>query len=176
MSLAKAFRLTVIAACTLALGACATARGPRPVPDTHTLLPETRISLALPPGFAPNPATGGAESPDGRAAIFANEVPGSVYGTMRSYTAESFEANGMLLHGHERVRVDDWPARLYRATQPVTGADLIRFVLVFGDSGTSVILTAITPEAADAEWLRAALLSARWHRRGVPATPAAAGG
>lgn len=169
--MAAALRTTGLLLCALSLSACATARGPRPVPTTHTLIPDSRISLAVPVGFQPNPDVGGLESADGRAAIFANEIPGSVYSTMRAYSAEGFEANGMLLHGHERVRVDDWPARLYRATQPVTGADLVRLVLVLGDSGTSVVLTAVSPDEADAVALRAALLSARWHRRGVLAEP-----
>lgn len=159
----------------LALSACATARAPRPVPDGHVLLPGSRISLDVPEGFDLDPATGGFQSPDGRSAIFANEVPGSVYSTMRSFSAEEFQKNGMMLHGHERETVDGWPARLYRATQPVTGAELLRLLLVFGDSGTSVILTAITPDPEEVAELADALRSVRWHREGVRSEPATPG-
>lgn len=156
------------------LAACATARGPEPLPDGHTLLPGTRVSLQLPVGFHHDSDLAGFESLDERTAIFANVLPGSVYATMRSFSAEDFQKNGMLLDRHERVTVDEWPARLYHATQPTRDAVLARWVLVFGDSQRSVVLTAVTPEelrgALEAP-LRAALLSARWHRGGVLAAP-----
>lgn len=158
----------------LLLAACASPRGPAPLPDGHSVLPGTRVSLALPDGFRHAPELAGFESPDERTAIFGNVVPGSVYATMRSFSAEDFQKNGMLLDRHERVTVDRWPARLYHATQPVRETVLARWVLVFGDSSRSVVLTAVTPEerrsALEAP-LRAALLSARWHRSGVLAEP-----
>jgi hypothetical protein len=149
---------------------CAATRGPESVPASHTLLPGTHISLALPDGFRHDPRLGAFASADERTAIFASELPGSVYGTLRTFSAEEFQKNGMMLHALERATVDDWPARLYRATQPVTGADLLRLVLVFGDSETSVILTAVTPDAERNAELTDVLLSARWHRHGVVGT------
>ena len=160
-------RAALAAGLALALSACATPRAPRPVPVTHTLVPGSSVSLRLPDGFRHDPELAGFASPDQRTAIFVNELPGSVYATMRSFSAEEFQKNGMMLHGHERVTVDGWPARLYRATQPVAGADLRRLVLVFGDSGTSVLLTAVTPEAQQEAQLAEVLLSAHWHRGGV---------
>jgi len=154
--------------------ACATPQPPRPIPATHTLVPGSRISLDVPPGFRHDPELPGYESADGRTALFVNELPGSVWSTLRSFSGEAFQRSGMRLHDHERVTVDGWPARLYRASQPVPGAELARLVLVFGDSGRSVVLTAVTPSTrfeADAPALRAALLSARWHRAGAPAGP-----
>ena len=154
----------------LLLSACAAPRGPRPVPDIHTLLPGSRVSLAVPPGFRHDPSLPGFESPDEFTAIFASEIPGSVYSTLRSFSAESFQKNGMELHGQERVTVDGWPGRLYRASQSARNTVLERLVLVFGDSSTSVILNAVTPRESWADLaatLREALLSVRWHRDGV---------
>ncbi|MBW2313480.1 MAG: hypothetical protein JRH10_04740 [Deltaproteobacteria bacterium] len=173
-------RGTAACALLLTLSACATARPPRPIPETHTLVPGSRVSLAAPAGFILDAALPGFGSPDGQTAIFVNELPGSVYATMRSFSGEGFQKGGMLLRTQERVTVDGWPARLYRASQPVRDADLGRFVLVFGDSSRSVVLTAVTPEATWADHaaaLRAALLSARWHREGTPppSDPSAAG-
>jgi hypothetical protein len=156
----------------LALAGCQTARAPRPLPATHTLFPGTRVALVLPEGFRHEPRLGAFESADGRSAIFASELPGSVYATLRSFSAEAFQRSGMRLLGHERVRVDGWPARLYRASQPARDAELARWVLVFGDSSTSVVLTAVTPEetrpALEAPLL-ATLRSAQWHRQDPPA-------
>lgn len=163
----------VIGAAAL-LSACATPRGPAPLPAGHALLPGTHISLELPEGFRYDAALAAFQSPDQRSAIFVNELPGSVYATMRSYSAEDFQKNGMLLDRQERVTVDGWPARLYHATQAVPETVLRRFVLVFGDSARSVVLTAVTPRAQASELeasLRTALLSARWHRHGVLAAP-----
>jgi hypothetical protein len=163
------------AALLVAATACAAPRPPRPVPATHTLVPGSRVSLAVPPGFHHDPALPGYESADAHTAIFVNEVPGSVYATLRSFSGEAFLRSGMRLHGHERVEVDGWPARLYRASQPVGDGELARLVLVFGDSSRSVVLTAVTPIerwATEGPVLRAALLSARWHKGG--AAPASA--
>jgi len=156
----------------LVLGGCAAARAPRPLPETHTLFPGTRVSLALPEGFRHDPGLGAFESADRQGAIFASELPGSVYSTLRSFSAEAFQRSGMRLHGHERVRVDGWPARLYRASQAARGAELARWVLVFGDSSTSVVLTAVAPEEARPALeapLLAALRSVQWHRQGAAA-------
>jgi len=169
------------AAAILGLGlcACATSGAPRPVPTTHTLAPGTRVSLALPPGFRPNPGLPGFESPDRFTAIFVQELPGSVYSTMRSFSGESFQRSGMDLLDQDRVTVDGWPARLYRASQPVRDTELERLVLVFGDSSRSVVLTAVAPREhwpAQAAALRETLLSARWHKSGVPSPAAPATG
>ena len=83
---------------------------------------------------------------------------------------EAYEVVSAALETQERVTVDGWPARLYRALQPVQDAELARWVLVFGDSSRSVVLTAVTPRAQAPERsdaLRSALLSMRWHRDGV---------
>jgi len=161
------------------LAACAGSRGPTPVPDRFALFPGARVSLALPPGFHPDPALPGFASEDERTALFASEVPGSVYATLRSFSGEAFQKNGMLLLDQERVTVDGWPGRIFRASQPTTrGVELARWVVVFGDDSVSVVLTAVTPRET---WpglagpLRAALLSARWHRDGVEPAIAPAG-
>jgi len=169
---AGAMRRGAAAALSLALAACATTPAPRPVPPGHTLVPGSRVSLAAPAGFAVDPALPGFESADRRTAIFVNELPGSVYATMRSFSGEDFQKGGMLLRSQERVTVDGWPARLYRAVQPVRDTDLARLVLVFGDASRSVVLTAVAPEPLapeQASALREALLSARWHRGAAPA-------
>ncbi len=160
-------RAPLLTAFALWFSACATARGPAPLPADHTLLPGTKISVALPPDFRLQANGEGLESADGRSAIFGNELAGSVYATMRSFSSDGFRKGGMDLHTQERLTIDDWPARLYRVTQPVVGAELIRFVLVFGDSGTSVVLNAVAPGPDEAAALRETLLSARWHRAGV---------
>jgi hypothetical protein len=177
---ARALLPALTACAALTLTACATSGPPRPVLATHTLVPGSRVSLAVPRGFRHDPDLPGFESADELTAIFVNELPGSVYATMRSFSGEGFLRNGMQLREQERVTVDGWPARLYRATQPVRDVAFARFVLVFGDSSRSVVLTAVTPEtlfAEQADALRQALLSARWHRGGVtpPEADATAG-
>jgi hypothetical protein len=150
---------------------CATTGPARPLLETHTLSPGSRISLAVPAGLHADAALPGFESADGRTAIFVNELPGSVYSTLRSFSGEGFQKSGMLLETQERVTVDGWPARLYRARQAAGDVELARLVLVFGDSSRSVVLTAVAPrplEPERSEALRAALLSARWHRAGLP--------
>jgi len=156
----------------LALSACATTGPPRPIPADHTLVPGSRISLAVPAGLRHDAALPGFESADGRTAIFVSELPGSVYATMRSFSGEAFQKSGMRLETQERVTVDGWPARLYRASQPVRDDELVRLMLVFGDSSRSIVLTAVTPQPLEpehAEALRNALLSAVWHRDGLAA-------
>jgi len=123
--------------------------------------------MAVPGGFQHDPALPGFESPDELVAIFASEVVGSVYATMRDFSAEGFAKQGMRLRRQKRVTVDGWPARLYFATQPARDTELARWVLVFGDRSTSVVLTAVTPARWRDRWeepLTDALLSARWHR------------
>lgn len=164
-------RALVATALLLSLSACATTPSPRPVPETHTLVPGSRVALAIPAGFRHDAELPGFGSPDGSAAIFVNELPGSVYSTMRSFSGESFQENGMLLDDQENVRVDGWPARLYHASQPVRDTELARLVLVFGDASRSVVLTAVAPRSQwpeRSEALRASLLSARWHKARAP--------
>jgi len=159
----------------LALSACATTGPPRPIPTDHTLVPGSRISLAVPADLRHDAALPGFESTDGRTAIFVSELPGSVYATMRSFSGEAFQKSGMQLEAQERVTVDGWPARLYRASQPVRDDELARLVLVFGDSSQSIVLNAVAPEPLAperAEALRNALLSVVWHREGLPADAA----
>jgi hypothetical protein len=159
----------------LALSACATPRPPRPIAPDHTLVPGTRVALVVPDGMKYDPALPGFETADGRTALFVSELPGSVYTTMRNFSGEAFQKSGMELEAQENVTVDGWPARLYRARQPLRDDELTRLVLVFGDSSRSIIVTAVTPRSlADehAETLRATLLSTRWHREGVAPTAA----
>jgi len=169
-------RALAAATLLLALSACATSGPARPVPASHTLVPGSRVSLAVPAGLRYDAALPGFESDDGRTALFVSELPGSVYATMRSFSGEAFQRSGMELETQERVTVDGWPARLYHASQPLPDDELSRLVLVFGDSGRSVVLTAVTPRSRADEQdaaLRAALLSVRWHRGGVEPASAA---
>lgn len=159
----------------LVLAACATPGPPRPILPDHTLFPGSHVSLVVPEGMQYDSALPGFETTDGRTALFLSELPGSVYSTMRDFSGEAFQKSGMELEAQENVSVDGWPARLYRASQPVRDEELARLVLVFGDSGRTLLVTAVTPEPMDperAESLRGALLSTRWHREGV--APAAA--
>jgi hypothetical protein len=130
-----------------------------------TLIPGTRISLAIPEGFALSEVYPGIVSEKAFTSVMVSEVPTPLPVMRMSLTREKLAAGGMELLGTETLSAAGTEAILVHARQMAGGNVFEKWILVFGNRSSTVSLVATTPAVmADrfAAPLRRSLLSARW--------------
>jgi hypothetical protein len=146
----------------LVVGACAS---PAPAPD-HQGIPGTRVSLVVPDGFAVADRFSGLVGEDAVSLVRVTEIPGPVEEIRAEMTGDGLAARGMELLRSEAVTVDGREGLLVHVRQTVAGADLRRWIVVFGAADTSVMIAASTRRAFEdrlGETLRRTLISAKWN-------------
>jgi hypothetical protein len=153
----------VALALLFAVGACAS---PVPAPD-HQGIPGTRVSLIVPDGFAVADRFLGLVGEDAVSVVIITEIPGPVEKVRAGMTGEALAARGMELLRFEEVTVDGRDGLLVHARQAAAaGADLRRWIVVFGAADGSVMIAASTPRASEdrlGATLRRTLISAKWN-------------
>jgi hypothetical protein len=154
----------VALALLFAVGACAS---PAPAPD-HQGIPGTRVSLIVPDGFAVADRFLGLVGEDAVSVVIITEIPGPVEKVRAGMTGEALAARGMELLRFEEVTVDGRDGLLVHARQAAAaaGADLRRWIVVFGAADGSVMIAASTPRAFEdrlGATLRRTLISAKWN-------------
>lgn len=130
---------------------------------------DTRITLEPPAGFAPAEHFTGFGQEAALASILVTELRGPFDEVAAALTAERLAAGGMTLLGSDSLTVGGRPGRLLSLTQQVDGVPFEKWVLVFGDSSGTAIVTGAYPQESAAtlsEPVRRAVLSAR--RSGRP--------
>jgi hypothetical protein len=129
----------------------------------------TRITLEPPAGFTPAERFPGFGQEETLASIMVTELSGPFDEVVAGLTAERLAGGGMTLRSADSLTVGGRPGRLLSITQPLDGVPFEKWVLVFGDSSETAIVTGSYPREASAtlsDPVRQAVLSAR--RSGRP--------
>ena len=128
-------------------------------------IPGTRVSLDRPPGFELAQQFPGFQRTDARASIIVMEMS-APYDEMRdAMSTEGLEERGVMVESMDAVSVADRDGLLIGATQTAQGAVVKKWMALFGDHKTTVMVVAQMP-LVHADQLsvpmRAAVVSARW--------------
>lgn len=129
----------------------------------------TRITLEPPAGFTPAERFPGFGQEATLASIMVTELRGPFDEVVAGLTAERLAGGGMTLRSADSLTVGGRPGRLLSITQPLDGVPFEKWVLVFGDSAETAIVTGSYPQEEAATLsapVRQAVLSAR--RSGRP--------
>lgn len=132
-------------AALLAAAAPAASAGGEPVPDGHVRIPGTRVHLAVPEGFAVAEDFPGIGRDEDVTSVLVTELPVPLEVASRSLEPDALEQRGVALHASARVEADGRDALLAHASQRTAGTAFRKWMLLFGDSRGSVLVTATTP-------------------------------
>jgi hypothetical protein len=124
------------------------------------------VSLVVPDGFVVADRFSGLLREDAASLVRVSEIPGPAEKIRAEMTGEALAARGMELLRSESVTVDGRDGLLVHVRQTAAGADLRRWIVVFGAADTSVMIAASTPRAFEdrlGETLRRTLISAKWN-------------
>lgn len=132
-------------------------------------VPDTRLVMTPPDGFAPAAAFAGFQNEAGGASLIVAEMAGASFAELReSMTPEAFRTQGVEVDTLRDLVVNDAPAFLARGTQEAYGQTYDKWVLVTGDSVGAFVATGAVPVGADRELaahVEAALLGVSWVAR-----------
>ena len=130
-----------------------------------TLIPGSRISLEVPAGFSVARGYAGIAQADARVSVRIAELPTAARQMRAAMTAEQLASRGMRLVETEPVVTPIGEGTLLLVAQQDQGVEFRRLILVTGNEGETVLLTASAPASAwptYADTLRGLLLGARW--------------
>ncbi len=130
-------------------------------------IPGTKIALPVPAGFALAERFPGLGNEDASASVMVNELPGPYAAVVAGFTDEALAGRGMAVTGREAVEIDGRAATLIHFEQTAMGTTFRKWLGVFGDDESTVMVTATAPSAgaeALAETLRGVVLGARFDR------------
>jgi hypothetical protein len=137
-------------------------------------VPGTSVALAAPAGFVPSSRFPGFERADLQASIMVTEIPGPVADVARGMTAEALATRGMALISSTGQLVDGRQALLLKVSQTAAGMTVHKWMIVSGDTRTSVMIVGTFPREHDAdigEALKKSLMTTRWAVTDAPPSP-----
>ena len=128
-------------------------------------VPGTSVFLAPPPGFTPSERFPGFERADLQSTIMVTELPAPVAGLTKGMNAAGLASRGMTLISSARPQIDGISALLLHVSQTASGSLFLKWMLIVGDTKSSVMIVGTFPKAAESEMseaMKAAVLSTRW--------------
>jgi hypothetical protein len=141
--------------------------GPIIPPDTHYVdIPGTRISLFPPRNFILATKFSGLKQTQLGATILVAEMDKPLQAIQKGFTKEGFASQGMELIKSSTVYIDDEKALLYKATKRSGELLFSKWILIFGDDTSSVMISGTFPDGFDSEvssQIENCILSARFH-------------
>lgn len=114
-------------------------------------VPGTKVSLQPPPGFSPADKFPGFQRPELQASIMVTELPAPAAEMMKAMTKEGLASRGMTLLSSQTEKVDGRDALLLHVAQTGAGTEYLKWMLVTGDSETSLLIVGIFPKSTEAE-------------------------
>jgi hypothetical protein len=134
-------------------------------------IPGTSVTLAPPEGFSLAQQYPGFEREDLQASIMVTQLPVAAADMIRSMTKPALASKGMVLVSARDATIKGNPARVFHVRQNSPTAEVLKWMLVAGDTKTTVMVVGTfpanaSPEVGDA--IQRSLLSASW---GSTATP-----
>jgi hypothetical protein len=125
----------------------------------------TKVSIAPPPDFVLATQFLGVQNAELASSIMISELPAPVEGATAGFTAEGLLSRGMTLRSSEETTVAGRPGRLISVSQVANGAIFEKWMAVFGNSSSTVLVVATYPQTLASELrapMRSAVLSATW--------------
>ncbi len=125
----------------------------------------TNVSLRVPEGFELSRDFPGLGRDADLTSVLVTQLQMPFQLSRASFSADALARRGVQLHRKADVEVARRTGELLHATQRANGIEFRKWLLLFGDERTSVLLTATTPldlEAVHQEALVETLSTARW--------------
>ena len=134
-------------------------------------VPGTSVALAPPEGFSVAQRYPGFERADARATIMVTEVPVAAADMMRSITPPALASKGLILLSTRDAVIRDNPARLLHVRQKAGADEVVKWMLIAGDTKTTIMIVVtfiegVSPGIGDAIWQ--SLLTASWRSAASP--------
>lgn len=140
---------------------------PVQVPDTNYIaIPGTRISLFAPKCFVQAIKFAGLKEVKSGATIMVAEMDKPLKVIEKGFSNEGFASQGMELINSSVVYIEDEKALLYQASKKSGDILFSKWILIFGDDTSSVMISATFPDDFDSEvstQIENCLLSARFN-------------
>jgi hypothetical protein len=128
-------------------------------------VPGTKVNLRPPDGFSVAERFSGFENAAEQASIMVSELPAPVEELTRGMTKSGLASKGMNLLGSTSEKVGGHAATLIHVAQQAAGRDFLKWMLVTGDSKTSILVVGTFPKSASGkvgEAIRSAVLTTEW--------------
>lgn len=111
----------------------------------------TRVGLIPPAGFKPSPLFNGFILEEKHASIMVTELPAPAEKMIEGFTAENLAKKNMELLGKESVKVagSDMEGQLLHVKQKVAGVSFEKWITIFGDDNSAVLVVAAFPEGIE---------------------------
>lgn len=107
----------------------------------------TKVSMVPPEGFTPALKFFGYENAELGSSIMVNDL--SIPFADSNFTREEFEKRGMILDSKDEIVIDGRNAFLYTLKQDSYGIEFKKYLLVFGDTYHTVLLTGTFPKSSE---------------------------
>jgi hypothetical protein len=138
-----------------------------PAPPQFAPVTGTHVSMVPPAGFTPAIQFPGFVEESMGASIMVTEFPGPITEATAVFNdREAMASKGMELLDQQAVKISNLTGALYRIKQVVSGVELRKWLLVFGDK-ESVLITATFPQTFEndlSERVKASILTVKWER------------
>jgi hypothetical protein len=128
-------------------------------------IPGTNVSLVQPEGFALSSQYPGFERADIQASIMVTELPVAAPEMLRSMTESALATKGIFQISARDTVINNKPARLLHVRQNASGSEVLKWILIAGDTRTTVMIVGSFVESTSpriGEIIRQSLLTASW--------------
>jgi len=121
----------------------------------------SKIGLVPPPGLVPSESFRGFEDRTNNVAILLVEMPAAAYRDVeKAMSNDALKKQGVLIDKRENVPLQDGKAQLMIGKQTSEGTKLRKWILIGSTPQTTILVTAIVPDAAANLYPEAALRTA----------------
>lgn len=127
-------------------------------------IPGTKVTLSPPEGFSVAQQYPGLERRDVQASMMVTELPVPAVDMMRSMTAPALATKGMILISARDITINQSPARLLQVGQKAATGEVLKWMLIAGDTQTTIMVVGTFREASSeiGDAIRQSLLTVSW--------------
>ncbi len=128
----------------------------------------TGVTLIPPAGFRQAERFLGVQHDESGSSIMVTEIPVNYRKMSGGFTVDGLATKGMELLERENILAEGRPALLMRIRQEAHGRKFLKWIALFGNASTTVMVTASFPESTAGSLdgpLKEAVLSTRWQAR-----------
>ena len=128
-------------------------------------IPGTRVSLQLPDGFTISDSFPGIERDEIGAMVVVSEMATPVKKVLAGLTKEQLDSEGITLLGTKQVKVSGLDGTLYDTKQDDSDGTIHKWLLLFGNDQSTVIVSAAVPELLEpavSKTLEQCMMSVKW--------------
>lgn len=109
----------------------------------------TKIAIEPPSEFTASAQFPGFQHKNSGSSIMITEIPGPIENVSRGMTKEGLASRGMTLIEKNKIVVNKQNANLLKISQHHGGVEYLKWMILFGDSSSSVLIVGTFPASAD---------------------------